>query len=119
LATAGTVILSGFDLRNCVFNFKLKSDKSTPDDHPTEILLPEFHFPKDNCSVQVTGGKWIIGTFEEDAGMVQKLKWWHHEGEHVLKVTGVARTQASLGAVVEEEGYMEQCQTNTGRCSVM
>jgi hypothetical protein len=117
IATVGKILEYGFDLRNCVFNFKLEALEAASDDRPTEIFLPEFHFPKDRCEIEVTGGKWSIATDDEDGGMVQKLRWWHKEGQHSLKVTGVMRRQNMALGKEEEEGYMDQCQQS--KCTVM
>lgn len=115
IATVGTILQSGFDLQNCIFTFKLKALESTTDDKPTEIVLPEFHFPKDKCEVEVSSGKWAIGTDDQDGGLIQILKWWHVEGEQTMKVTGVKRAQ-QMGRE-DEEGYLDQCQQS--KCSLM
>jgi hypothetical protein len=116
-ASVGKVISYGFDLRNCIFTLKLKADKVAAEDSPTEIFLPEFHFPKDVCDVVVSGGKWTINTDDADGGMIQRLRWWHAEGEQTIKVTGVQRRQNMSLGKEEEEGYLDQCQQS--RCSVM
>lgn len=116
IATVGKVVQSGFDLRNCIFTLKLFTPKAGSEDSPTEIFLPDFHFPKDKCEVEVTSGKWSISTDDADGGMIQRLRWWHVEGEHSIKVIGVMRRQnIELGR--EEEGYLDQCQQT--KCSVM
>lgn len=117
IATVGRVLSSGFDLRNCIFSLKLQSPESTTEDKPTEIFLPEFHFPKDKSTIEVSGGKWSISTDDSDGGMIQKLRWWHNDGVHELKVTGVQRRQNMALGKEEEEGYMEQCQQS--KCAVM
>jgi hypothetical protein len=89
--------------------------EETTDETPTEIFLPEFHFPQDKCEVEVSAGKWAIATDDRDGGLIQKLKWWHLKGEHTIKVTGLRRAQ-QLG-LDEEEGYLDQCQQNN--CSIM
>jgi hypothetical protein len=115
VATVGKILESGFDLRNCVFNFKLHAHQATSDEKPTEIILPEFHFPKDKCDVEVSAGKWAISTDDHEGGLIQKLRWWHVEGEHSIKVTGVQRTQ-QVGRE-DEEGYLDQCQPS--KCTLM
>lgn len=117
IATVGYVLSYGFDLRNCVFNLRLRAHKAGSEGTPTEIFLPEFHFPKDLCEVEVSSGKWAISTDETDRGLIQKLRWWHVEGDHTLKVKGVQRRQNVAPGREEEEGYLEQCQQS--RCSVM
>lgn len=111
----GTIVEYGFDLRNCVFSFKLKAQKGTSEDVPTEISLPEFHFPKDKCEIEVSAGKWAISTEDHEGGLIQKLKWWHTEGDHSMKVTGIPRTK-QMGRE-DEEGYLDQCQQS--KCTVM
>jgi hypothetical protein len=117
IATVGSIINYGFDLRNCIFNFKIQAHESTSEEKPTEIFLPEFHFPKDKCKVEVSSGKWTISIDDTDGGMIQRLRWWHVEGEHTIKVTGVMRRQNMALGKEEEEGYLDQCQQS--KCSVM
>jgi hypothetical protein len=114
IAIVGEIQSHGFDLRNCVFHLRLRADKAGSEDTPTEVFLPEFHFPKDKCDVEVSSGKWTISTDETDDGVIQVLRWWHVEGEHTLKVTGVGRSQNIKD---DEEGYLDQCQQT--KCSVM
>lgn len=117
ISTAGKIVNYGFDLRNCVFTMTLRAQKPTTEEEPTEVFLPEFHFPSDKCSVEVSGGKWKISTDDADGGMIQRLRWWHVEGEQKLKVTGVQRRQNMSLGKEEEEGYLDQCQQS--KCSVM
>ena len=116
IATVGKILQSGFDLRNCVFTFRLHAHQAGTEHAPTEIFLPEFHFPKDQCEIEVTAGKWTISTDHADGGMIQTLRWWHVEGEHHIKVTGVPNRKMASGQE-EEEGYLDQCQQS--KCSVM
>ncbi|KAE8448258.1 hypothetical protein EG329_009689 [Mollisiaceae sp. DMI_Dod_QoI] len=117
IATVGNILHYGFDLRNCIFTFRLHAHKASSEEKPTEIFLPEFHFPKDKCDIEVTAGKWTISTDDADGGMIQRLRWWHVEGEHHIKVTGVQTRQNKALANGEEEGYLDQCQQS--KCSVM
>lgn len=119
IATVGKIISQGFDLKNCVFALQLSAPKAGSEDAPTEIFLPEFHFPKDKCEIEVSSGKWTISMDDEDGGMIQKLRWWHVEGEHSIKVTGVPSSQSLLQGRDDEVGYLDQCQTTTTKCSVM
>lgn len=126
--TAGTLQSSGFDLRNGTFTLSL-IHKSLPatnsaenNTFPTEIFLPEYHFPSEKIDIQVSSGKWTIG-FEnwvegdEGAGGSQILRWWHGSGKQNLRVKGVRRQGAST--VTEgEEGYLAQCSQAT-QCGVM
>ena len=117
IATVGNILFYGFDLRNCIFTFRLLAHESGSEDKPTEIFLPEFHFPKDKCEVEVTSGKWSISTDDTDGGMIQKLRWWHVEGEHQIKVIGVPQRQNMTLGKEEEDGYLDQCQQS--KCTVM
>jgi len=117
IATVGRVLSHGFDLRNCIFSLKLHAHKAGSTEQPTEIFLPEFHFPKDKCEIEVSAGKWTISIDDEDGGMIQRLRWWHVEGEHEIKVTGVQRRQNMILGKEEEEGYLDQCQQT--KCSLM
>jgi hypothetical protein len=117
VATAGTILSYGFDLRNCTFNLKLLVHGTGPDAQTTDILLPEFHFPKDKCEVEVTSGKWTITADDSDNGLIQRLRWWHLDGDQTIKVIGVRRRQTAILGQDEDENYLEQCQEN--KCSVM
>ena len=118
IATAGDVKSHGFDLRNCVFTLSVWAPKPTQDQAPTEIFLPEFHFPRDNVDVKVSGGKWTISVDDADGGLMQKLRWWHGEGEQTMKIKGVMRRQGmAMGKEEEEEGYLDQCLKS--RCTLM
>ena len=116
--TNGKLLGSGFDLRGANFTFKLDAPAACSADLPTEIFLPEFHFPKEKCAVSVSGGKWQIGNFDEDGGLIQKLKWWHGEGEQWIKVDGV-KSSLTQGMEQEEGGYYEALGAYAFKCNVM
>lgn len=118
IATVGNVTSSGFDLRNATFTFSLDCKKPATEDVPTEIFLPEFHFPRDNTAVEVSSGKWTISVDDVDGGsLIQRLRWYHGAGEQSMKVKGVLRRQGMALGKEEEEGYLEQCRQSG--CSVM
>lgn len=120
---AGDVEDYGFDLRTCTFHLKINSPKSTPQDAPTLVYLPEFHFPKDLCDVQLSAGKWEISHDEDEGTPLQRLRWWHPEGEQDLQIIGLVRKHNAPQGSAEEAGYLEQCQQgygfNFGNCSLM
>lgn len=96
------------------------SDSDTHDTAPTEIFLPEFHFPKEQTQVEVSSGRWAISIDQADCGLglVQRLRWWHGSGEQNIKVTGIKRRiGVAMGKDDEEEGYLEQCRKST--CTAM
>lgn len=118
VAVAGNIKHYGFDLKTCTFTLSLYSPKQHSSDAPTVLFLPEIHFPRDGCVVEVSGGKWEIA---EDDGDVQQLKWWHGTGEQDIKIVGVVRKADGHGGSGEEEaGYYDQVSNWLGNgCSVM
>lgn len=120
---AGDVLASGFDLRRCTYSLKLKAPKAATEEVPTIVFLPEFHFPKDECEVTVSSGKWEISSDEDEGPLLQRLRWWHAAGEQSLTVRGTVRQHKALQGSAEEAGYLEQCQQgygfNLGNCVVM
>ncbi|KAK4960604.1 hypothetical protein LTR10_003500 [Elasticomyces elasticus] len=120
----GTIASHGFDLKNCTFTLILTSPSATPQEYPTIVFLPSFHFPQNNpqTSVEVSGGKWEIRTEEvvEGAGQ-QVLRWWHGEGEQKITVKGVKRKAGTVVESGEEqgEGVMEAYWQMGKNCAVM
>lgn len=126
--TAGTLQSTGFDLRNGMFSLSLihKSSPATSsadnNTFPTEIFLPQYHFPSEEIDIKVSSGKWSISFengFEGDNGTAgfQILRWWHGSGKQNLIVKG-ARRQVSSTVREDEEGYFAQCSQAT-QCGVM
>ncbi|TKX21145.1 cellulase-like protein 5 [Elsinoe australis] len=119
IVTAGDVVNYGFDLRQCSFHITLNAPKATEQNWPTEIYLPEFHFPQQSTKIEVTGGKWSITSENVHNTPVQVLKWWHAEGEQKLTAKGVIRRQGRIISDEEAEvGYIEQCRRTLG-CTIM
>ena len=122
--TVGTVKSYGFDIRNGIFTFTLETDVSPSEDAPTEVFLPEFHFPSGSAKVEVSSGKWSITVNRADhgLGLIQRLKWWHGTGEQKITVKGLRR---KIGAAAgneepeEEPGYLEQCRQHSTKCDLM
>ena len=117
IATVGNVTVFGFDLRNCVFTMSLDCKQAATEAVPTEVFLPEFHFPRDGTSVEVSSGKWAISVDDMDGGMIQRLRWQHGAGKQSMTVKGVQRRQGMALGKEEEEGYLEQCRQS--KCEVM
>lgn len=111
---AGNVLEYGFDMRQCTFTLKVSAPKETADDAPTIVFLPEFHFPKDLSEVWVSSGKWEISSDEEEGTLLQRLKWWHPDGEQNLRIVGLVRKHNIPEGSAEEAGYLEQCQAGYG-----
>lgn len=122
--THGDVLDYGFDLRNCVFTLQLRARDAAPQDAPTEVFLPGFHFPRDRVEVETSGGKWTISLEDQGEGrakgLQQVLRWWHQGGEQKLEVKGVKRRVGmAMGKEEEEPGYLEQYMQMGKNCTVM
>jgi len=119
IATAGVIGDYGFDLRQCLFTLTVKAPKVADPDVPTVVFLPEYHFPKDACSVEVSSGKWEISSDEEETVLIQRLRWWHGEGQQTLRVSGVVKKH-NIGEGAEDAGYYEQCNQGAwSNCTAM
>lgn len=116
--THGEVVRFGFDLRNCTFSLSLTASSPTKQEAPTEVFLPDFHFPQSRMSIDASGGKWSVSSEDHGGTFVQILRWWHAEGDQTITVKGVKRRQGVAISNEEEEGYLEQCQ-QTNNCILM
>lgn len=97
----------------------INASKVAATDAPTVVFLPEYHFSKDSCLVEVSSGKWEISSDEEETALVQRLRWWHGEGEQTLRITGTVKTHNS-GEGAENDGYYEQCNQGAwSNCTAM
>jgi len=121
ITTAGLITNYTFDLKKCQFSMKLEASKAADSDAPTVIFLPDFHFPKDACTVEVSSGKWEISSDDEETALLQRLRWWHGDGEQSITVTGVVTKLNGDGAPGgEDAGYYEACNNGGwGNCRVM
>ncbi|AEO60005.1 glycoside hydrolase family 5 protein [Thermothelomyces thermophilus ATCC 42464] len=108
VATAGVITDYGFDLRKCLFTLTIQAPRVADPEAPTVVFLPEYHFPKDECSVEVSSGKWEISSDEEETVLIQRLRWWHGDGQQTLRVSGVIKKH-NIGESAEDTGYYEQC----------
>ncbi|TWU78180.1 hypothetical protein ED733_007716 [Metarhizium rileyi] len=120
---AGNVLATGFDLRKCAFNLKVSAPKPASDEAPTVVFLPEYHFPRDQSQITVSAGKWELSSDDSEGPVLQRLKWWHPEGEQTLGIQGLVRQHNVLEGSTEEAGYLEQCQQgygfNLSNCTLM
>lgn len=119
VVTHGTVVSHGFDLKNCTFRLTLSAPSSTSEDAPTEVFLPEYHFPQGKTEVEVLGGKWKISVDGRPGASQQILRWWHAAGEQRLTVKGVRRRQGTPIGSKDEESYLDQCKETGKSCIVM
>ena len=117
MATSGHLVNYGFDLRNCTFTLSLETQKPVEEDAPTIVFLPEYHFPRTQTRVEVSGGKWSIDMENVEGGSLQTFRWWHEQGSQELTIRGIKRKQGAPVGAEEDEGYYEQCRR--GGCIVM
>lgn len=117
--TNGKRLSHGFDLRNCTFTLSLVAREPTSEDAPTEIYLPDFHFPDSSTVVAVSDGKWTLDREEVNSVKLLRLKWWHGKGNQDIKIQGLKRKPGEFANPrgSEDVSYLEQCQR--GGCSVM
>ena len=115
IVTVGNVTSYGFDLRNATFTLAIECKAAATEDVQTEIFLPEFHFPRNNTSVEVSSGKWTISVDDVDGGTVQRLRWQHGTGKQNMMVKGVRRRQGMALGKEEEEGYYDKL----SKCALM
>lgn len=120
ISTVGTISHYTFDLRKCEFTLKIQA-KETGTETPTTVFLPEYHFPKNTCIVEVSSGKWEISSDDDETAMIQKFRWWHAGGEQSLKITGLIRRHNYVEGVSDEGGYYEQLNAwvGQGNCTMM
>lgn len=96
----------------------LTAKSVTSTDAPTEIYLPDFHFPEANTVVAVSGGKWELDYLEIQSIKIQRLRWWHAEGEQDIKIEGIKRQPGEFANPSGDDvTYLEQCQR--GQCMIM
>ncbi|KAL3463022.1 glycoside hydrolase superfamily [Aspergillus heterothallicus] len=113
--TNGSISDHVFDLKSCTFTMSIVGDST---DVPTEVFLPDFHFPDDHTLVSTTAGRWSIEYVEFKYARFQRLQWWHPAGEQSIKIEGIKRKGGALNAPSAEDlSYIEQCQK--GGCAVM
>lgn len=116
VTTHGRISSTEFVLRPTpTFTLHLTSPTSTAEDSPTQVFLPEWHFPESAMVVDVSGGKWSVSVDQHGSRV---LSWWHAGGEQSLEVKGrsVLKGLREDGEV-EEGGFVERCSEKG--CAVM
>lgn len=109
IATHGDLVSYAFDLKKGEFQLHLSAPDATREDAPTEIFLPEFHFPRDQTDVQVSGGKWSLEAAEAAVTEKQTLRWWHAGGEQSVKITGVVQRLRATAEGDDAASWLDQC----------
>ncbi|CAG7946748.1 unnamed protein product [Penicillium nalgiovense] len=95
-----------FDLKKCTFTMRLIANQAAPHT-PSEIYLPEFHFPMGYTSVTVSGGEWEICFQEFHTVKLQYLRWWHGEGAVEIKIKKTKRGSRAHAAL--RKYHSSQC----------
>lgn len=106
--TNGRLESHTFDLKKCTFAMRLIANQAAPHT-PTEIYLPDFHFPMGDTSVEISGGKWEICHQEFHTVKLQYLRWWHGEGTVEIKVQKKKRGRTSQELVALEKLHKTRC----------
>lgn len=76
---------------------------------PSEIYLPEFHFPMGDTSVTVSGGEWEICLQEFHTVKLQYLRWWHGEGTVEIKVRKIKPKRMPQEYVTLQKLHLSRC----------
>ena len=84
----------------------------TSQDAPTEIYLPDFHFPDSHTAVTVSDGKWAIEYEVINSVKLKLLRWWHGRGGQEIRIQGLKRKR-------EEYTKAPNGEDMKGGCTVM
>lgn len=106
--TNGRLESYAFDLKECTFAMRLVANQATAHT-PSEIYLPEFHFPMGDTSVTVTGGEWEICLQEFHTVKLQYLRWWHGEGTVEIKVRKIKPKCIPQEYVALQKLHLSRC----------
>jgi hypothetical protein len=87
-----------FDLKKCTFTMRLTANQVEPHT-PSEIYLPEYHFPMGDTSVSVSGGEWEISVQDFHTVKLQYLRWWHGDGALEIKIKKTKRVSREYAAL--------------------
>ena len=110
MATHGDIVSYGFDLKSCVFQLKSRAQSKASEDAPTEIFLPEYHFPPESMDVTVSSGRWTMDREGKGGVAIPVLKWWPSEGgEQTLRVKGTIKRQGLSMSDDADAGFLERC----------
>lgn len=117
MAIHGKLVSYGFDLKSCTFDLASTSSSKAHDDAPTEIFLPSYHFPENDLTVEVSGGRWSMEKETKANIAIPMLKWWPNEGEQKLRVKGSTKRQGLSMNGEEDSGWLERCRESV--CALM
>lgn len=116
LSAHGSIVSYGFDLQHRRFSLDVLASRSAPAHAPTEVFLPELHFPDDAFDVTVSAGRFEIAREPiTSRGQRQMLRWWNDDGQQRCVVE--VRKAAGVGEEEEDEGWWNRCRE--GLCRSM
>lgn len=117
IATHGDILSYGFDLKTCVFQLTSTAQGQASEDAPTEVFLPEYHFPLESMEVTISSGRWTMDREEKGGVAIPLLKWWPGTGgEQTLRVKGIIK-KGQGASISEDAGLLERCRESI--CSLM
>ncbi|KAK9446877.1 glycoside hydrolase superfamily [Limtongia smithiae] len=87
LLTSGIPRNWGFDLRTATFSMDIDATEDRAEDLPTEIHVPDFHFPNGDLVVEISTGRWELDH------QAQLLRWWHMDGRQSIRIIGICGEQ--------------------------
>lgn len=106
--TNGRLESHTFDLKKCTFTMRLIASHPALE-IPSEIYLPELHFPLGDTSVEVSGGKWEIYSREFHTVKLQYLRWWHGKGAVDITIRRKKRRSTSQEYVALQKLHKSRC----------
>ncbi|KAK9475398.1 glycoside hydrolase superfamily [Dipodascopsis tothii] len=92
LHTVGVPQACGFDLLTATFSLVVYADEPAKEGAPTEVYVPDYHFPNGDILVEASSGRWDL----DRTG--QRLYWWHDDGRQSIKIVGMRGNQTPLTA---------------------
>lgn len=117
IATHGDLVSYGFDLKSCTFEMTATAAENAREDAPTEVFLPDYHFPQEATEVTISSGRYNVGQQEVIGVAVQVLRWWPERGEQKLRVKGSTQ-RAGMQMGGDEDGtWLDRCRESV--CSLM
>ncbi|KAK9478127.1 glycoside hydrolase superfamily [Lipomyces japonicus] len=92
LVTVGIPQSYSFDIKTATFKLELYGDGGSDDSLPTEIFVPDFHYPNGDVQIAITSGRWELDRSR------QVLYWWHEPGKQQIEIVGIRGEQKTVPA---------------------
>ncbi|KAK9243511.1 glycoside hydrolase superfamily [Lipomyces tetrasporus] len=101
LVTVGVPQEYGFDINNAVFTMEIYAEEEVASKLvPSEIHVPDFHYPNGDLQVEVSSGRWELDRPN------QILRWWHDGGKQTIQIIGIRGGQRMKK---ESNPYIDFC----------